>query len=123
MRLNLDLDKTWTECLRMWEYVSRMCLIKNDSGYWKGVWLDNNFPDEWFECDCFFCEYNGGSEHPEIEGGCKNCPGTLVDPSFHCEKSHEFPIDYDWKENPREFYKKIKQLHKKYLKNKGKTNG
>lgn len=111
----LSLDMTWTECLRMWKWISRQCLNPNhlDVDTLKKIWLQKNGyqPTDDKEVNCFFC-YRAGATL--VHGAdCTKCPGRSVDEDFDCSNGN---CSY-WQE-PREFYQELCRLHEIYLKNK-----
>jgi hypothetical protein len=80
--------------------------------------------------DCFFCQYDK-MKQTELEaekigmtveefldkhdetGDCQFCPAKLIDPTFHCTMP---PIHFE--DNPRNFYRRVRELYKRYLNNK-----
>lgn len=110
----MTLNKTWIECLKMWEWIS--AVVKVAGGYFdvenlKETWLENNGYEEGLRNDCFFCEYDYSRK-----GDCSTCPGYLVDKTFDCLFTR-----YSFDGNPVAFYKKLVSLNKKRLR--GKKNG
>lgn len=106
------LDKSWVDCLRMWEWVSenipegfstlspwRKELVIDAL---KVTWLKENRFTKRRSNDCFFCEYD--EKHGD---GCNSCPARLVGRSFHCDDE-----DYSFRYNPVEFYQRIQALDK-----------
>ena len=125
--MELLLNKTWEECLKMWAWISRKSLKEEDADllkyeYIKSIGINPNTITLWH--NCFFCEYAVLRRPTKKEytdnkawyiygNGCRNCPGKLVDPDFDCRNS-----EYRYDKFPRKFYKKLKKLNKKRLSNK-----
>ena len=103
--MKLTLDESWEYCLKMWKWISRKCLDEDhDVVGLKEQWLnENGFGDEYIEGDCFFCD----NDHNNKDD-CDFCPARLVDSTFCCTNNY-----YHWRERPREFYKKLKELNRK----------
>lgn len=111
MRQKLSLDKTWTECLRMWKWVAGQ--IKKDSlplfdvKDLKEKWLNTHgYKNKSISRDCFFCEY---ADHKH---GCStSCPALEID-----EKEWEVDgcCNYRWhyEHKPLAFYAKLVELNK-----------
>ena len=99
----LTLDETWKQCLSMWRWIAEA--VKDDYGLsvfdLKRLWMKDHGYGH-VKADCFFCQFNFQSG-----GGCKHCPGKLVDPDFDCED-----LDYLWSWEPIAFYNKIVSLNK-----------
>ena len=112
----LSLDMTWTECLRMWKWISRQWLDPNhlglSVGMFKRIWLENNgYPTHVDESmNCFFCRYAGVTRN--FVQDCTECPGALIDKTFRCSMEK-----YNYEQLPREFYQELRRLHKIYLRN------
>ena len=104
----LTLDQTWTECLKMWKWITEQ--IKKD------VELDNvcELKERWLEEHgyeedeilegCFFCEYTKG--HKRICS--EDCPGAKVDKGFGCTE-----VEYAYDDEPIAFYEKLLSLNRK----------
>ncbi len=90
----MTLSKTWTECLRMWKWVS---VQKGSVRNLKRKWMREN-GYKGIVANCFFCHYST----------CSSCPGKLVDRSFSC--CHE---KYAYDKHPKKFYKKLLSLKRK----------
>ena len=108
------LDRNWSNCLRMWRWISenlpdgflnlpydeKESIIDN----LKAIWLKKNRFTNPLSNDCFFCNYD--KQHNTED--CQSCPAKLVDPNFHCSgKGHSYL------ENPLVFYKYILYLNSK----------
>jgi hypothetical protein len=128
----MTLDEAWDWCIKMWSSISRQCL-KDDCTHVAGMkeeWLNNNgIGTDTLDQDCFFCHYDKTmqtkleakelgmtveeflEEHDET-GDCQFCPAKLIDRTFHCTKP---PIHFE--DNPRNFYKRVRELYKRYLNN------
>lgn len=116
--MKLSLEKTWTECLRMWEDIAAEIrkLIKKgaenidyDVEELKYDWLeqDGYEPDN-IQAQCFFCDYQRkhaktGFEHVY----CSRCPAKKIDKNFCCDND-----DYDYQNNPLAFYAKLVELNR-----------
>lgn len=104
----LTLDKTWTECLRMWRWIPQQ---KGDIDDLKESWLRNkgyDYDNDFLDHDCFFCEYNiqrGGNGED-----CEYCPGKKIDKSFNCCND-----DYYYRLERLAFYNKLRSLNRKRL--------
>ncbi len=115
----LSLEKTWTECLRMWKWITKH--LPEDT-FWgiedaKDNWLEENgymLRADRPHCGCFFCEYK---QHFAIDGHCpcSHCPAKLVDKKFDCQNS-----TYSYDQNPKKFYAELLRLNKMRLKKKAK---
>ncbi len=98
----LSLDKTWTECIKMWRWIikqhkkgaSRIEILKQE-------YLRKHYPNKKISSDCFFCNYDSG-------GGCFHCPGVLVETSFNCENE-----ETNWYSKPEAFLAKLLRLNAK----------
>lgn len=110
----LTLNKTWSECLRMWKWVSAKW-SKNKIVYdLKQEWLNSHgYEDSELIDNCFFCDYKRANACGDIYL-CK-CPAKKVDASFKCQYT-----PYDWQTNPLAFYRKLVALNKLRLKRKKK---
>lgn len=105
MEKGLTLKRAFIECKKMWKWISDRC---------------EDGPYEWDSChvfmlkrtyaqnmnlkltsNCFFCEFNDGAMN------CKNCPGKMIDPDFHCQSKK-----FNYQTNPIDFYKEIVRLNK-----------
>lgn len=122
----LTLKETWTVCLAMWKWISEEYVKPDtyDDAYdLKRQWLKDNGYDGWDLAHyCFFCEY--GEEQGEIlinakdrcgrvQRTCPTCPGRQVSKRFQCENYDS----YHWRKSPVKFYKKLVELHKRFLAN------
>lgn len=93
------LNQTWILCLRMWRWVAGQKGVISDL---KIQWFsDNGF--EYIALDCFFCDYTLNKK----SGGCKACPGRLVDPTFSCTTKK-----YNYEYNSGAFYKELLRLNR-----------
>ncbi len=113
----LTLELSWEHCLAMWKWVSEKHVKGGASvGSLKEKWLkDNGFKSNDLKYDCFFCQYNKENGGKPIcltkEPNCQKCPARLVSLRFCCEGYD----DYDWQESPKKFYKKLVELHERFL--------
>ncbi len=100
----LTLNETWEQCLAMWKWISRRCLNSlKDVNDLKKEWLKvNGFTR--IHHDCFFCHKCPRSTHNAEHCG---CPAKKIDKKFDC-----FNYDYGYREQPRKFYAKLKELNK-----------
>lgn len=107
----MTLNKTWTECLRMWKWIAKV---------WKEGMSVDDLKIEWMEkhgygryqvqMRCFFCQYAFNGDDLSF-GGCDSaCPGKLVNKRFDCRNS-----TYHWLHHPKAFYRKLLALNKKRL--------
>ncbi len=104
------LDRSWTNCLRMWKWISEnlpdgFSEATNDMKYFvienlKSQWLQENGFFKWLPNDCFFCAYD--EKHGN---GCASCPAGLVKKGFRC---YDAPYHYAMK--PIDFYQYINEL-------------
>ena len=87
--MNLSLEKTWTECIRMWKDIIIILEYVDNVDEAKKLWLKLNGYGEKYICnDCFFCDWVAnhpkGEENYDIGLTCGNCPGAKIDPNFLC---------------------------------------
>lgn len=110
----LTLNKTWTECLRMWRWIAAEKKKDNTDNVrtLKKAWLkEHGFG---YMCaDCFFCAYDIIRKGWEL---CEHCPGKLVDEQFDCRH-----LSYNHNTSPIAFYKKLLELNRKRKNAKKKT--
>ena len=99
------LNQTWTLCLRMWRWISKIWVEDDSDIHWlKAKWLrENGFGNENIYANCFFCDYNCQLEYE----GCGSCPGHLVDSFFSCGST-----TYDYETKPVAFYKELLRLNR-----------
>ena len=103
----LTLDRAWELCLqhRAWiteqiEAGSEKCILTL-----KEEWCaEHGFKN--VKAGCFFCEY-AEQNRSDGEDDCVNCPGRLIDPSFHCGRP-----EYDYEDEPIKFNAKLIELNK-----------
>lgn len=106
MKKKLTLNQTWTQCLRMWQWIAEVWQTPRYRRYYvselKKIWLrKNGFYSYQLRDNCFFCEYKGASL-------CRiACPGALVNPNFSCDH-----YAYNYINNPVEFYKELLRLNR-----------
>ena len=103
----LTLNKTWTECLRMWKWIAKEKKAGNLSRVviLKSKWLnEHGYNADEIQDTCFFCDYVRRKT-------CCDCPGKKVNPGFDCEDEN---CEYD--SEPIAFYNKLVALNKKRLK-------
>ena len=91
------LNQTWTLCLRMWRSVAGKWITGADVCILKKEWVKENEVSAG-PGNCFFCNY---------AETCLDCPGGLVDASFHCWNEK-----YDYETNPPAFYKELLRLNR-----------
>lgn len=124
-KYRLSLDKTWSECLRMWKWIAKTVRKSNDDidvdiGTLKIVWLmKNGYKPTSIVSACFFCHYSTThfrATTKNTHACCLNCPGVLVDDDFYCMTYPSFEDD------PIEFYNLLKELNKRRLAQKAKNN-
>ncbi len=108
------LDRSWKNCLRMWKWITENLpegfsessdedkeIIVNSL---KKQWLEENRFTTYINNSCFFCDYD--RKH---DNACTtSCPGCLVDPEFHCDKTA-----YSYRHRPSDFYRKVLVLNAK----------
>ncbi len=97
----LSLDKTWTECLRMWKWIARQKKrgSKKAVVVLKHLWMAEHHPNLEIGTDCFFCNY--------ANNYCWRCPTRKIDPDFSCMRS-----GYHYRTKPTKFYAKLVALNK-----------
>lgn len=109
MEKQLTLNQTWILCLRMWRWIAKQRKEGNERSVpqLKSQWVqDNKYTGKnKIQDKCFFCEY---ANQQGLSTGCQDCPGSLVDEYFECSNE-----EYNWYENPEQFYKKLLELNKK----------
>ncbi len=103
------LDRSWTNCLRMWKWISENLPdgfskaskeIKDFIiDHLKQDWLKNNKFVRKILHDCFFCDYD--NKHGKK---CDNCPAVLAHPEcpFRCTDKR-----YNYAYEPILFYKEL----------------
>ncbi len=107
----LNLDETWTLCLKMWRWIAKQKKAGSQKsvGTLKREWLENHgYKDEEVMVNCFFCEYTSRKDGA-ID--CNKCPAAKIDSDFHCTDS-----GYFWKREPLAFLAKLVGLNKIRLK-------
>jgi len=119
-----ELYKSWENCLKMWKWVAENYergMKIEDIHVLKRRWINKNHTGKKPKFDCFFCEYADNKfgmliNHPKKfnERYCPKCPGYLVSKGFSCEDYKS----YSWHIKPKQFYKKLLKLHKKYQESK-----
>ena len=103
----LNLDETWSECLRMWRdivpiWLNRMICIVD----LKIQWLrENGYEHEELYDDCFFCEWAKQQRGGSLT--CDACPAKKIDAEFGCRKE-----EYDYLLHPDLFLAKLEELNK-----------
>lgn len=106
--MNLALNQTWKNCLRMWKWIAgewKKGRTNEDVGILKREWVQKHgFIG--ITSDCFFCEYATKRYSHDVPL-CDNCPGHLVDKRFRC-----FATPYTH-HKPIKFYRKLLQLDAK----------
>ncbi len=101
----MNLNDTWTNCLKMWKWISEQDGNAIDL---KEQWrTEHGFGR--IIGNCFFCDHAGLDRDAMLD--CTKCPGVLIDKHFHCSRA-----DYFYLKKPKAFYKKIVELNKKRLK-------
>ncbi len=97
------LNQTWTLCLRMWRWIAKVWTPDGPHIFvLKDRWLnENGFSEESIFCNCFFCQFQ-----KEI-GGCSQCPGKLINPSFSC-----YDVAYIYQIKPVKFYQELLRLNR-----------
>ena len=98
MKKKLTLNKTWTEELRQYKWVSGQ---RGDVNDLKTDWMDANGYGEEIQGACFFCQYD-----KEYDNDCDHCPGRLVDKQFLCTREEYYYIDYR-----KKFYRELLRLY------------
>ena len=97
----MTLTKTWTECLRMWKWISKR---KGNVWVLKSRWMKENGYRS-IAGNCFFCQYHN-IYGKEKGGECNGCPGVKVDKQFDC-----YATAYSFEHHPKEFYQEILKLY------------
>ena len=103
--ITLTLDMAWDLCLnQQWDWIKAQIeagSLLSVEGL-KGQWCrENGFED--IDYNCFFCEYDSLL----VCSSCKNCPGRLVDPKFHCNNK-----EYHYEYKPLAFHAELVRLNK-----------
>lgn len=106
----LTLEKTWTECLRMWRWIAKVVRAGSRACVddLKVEWMErHSYKGNVIESNCFFCQYvrTHSKKCKKIEG---SCPAQKVDPEFNC-----FCDDYSYDDKPIAFYNKLVALNRK----------
>lgn len=108
---DMNIDEVWDETEVMWKGSP----ADGDVHGYKRTWCRNN--NYSLIHSCFFCDWaakqTGLKTAPlsdSFGSACKACPGRDVDPKFNCSTT-----SYEWSNQPRKFYAKIKQLNKERL--------
>ncbi len=102
-----NLDRTWKNCLRMWEWISENWKQGMEAESMKSEWLRaHRFSDDMYN-NCFFCEYMDRHRHQTTFETCDGCPGALVSRRFHCMNA-----TYCFTK-PKAFYRELVRLDKK----------
>lgn len=121
--MKMNLEKTWSECLRMWRWIAETKTKETRWGIFSPVsrlkvtWLEcNNYIDNDKDLlnECFFCNYADTHRGQVEPGECENCPAQTVDETFNCCGYPSF------NNKPVEFYELLVELNKKRLSKKGK---
>lgn len=103
----MKLAEAWTECLKMWKWVSAHYEEFRYVSEAKKHWLEiNGYNPIEVQSMCFFCHFS------RYDWGCRNCPPTKIDKSFHCADT-----GYSWQFDPEAFYERINELYKVYQQN------
>ncbi len=108
----LTLKEAWRLCVKgQWHWI-QLRIKRGDKrkvGGLKVAWIDKHgFKD--ITADCFFCEYDD-QKCASMRDWCNCCPAKKIDPDFHCRNSA-----YHFSLRPLDFYAKITELYKIYLK-------
>lgn len=114
MKKKLTLNEAWEKCMAMWDW-----LVQNPEKS-KRDYINKFGGHAYLKNDCYFCEYavqndgffdvyNKHRTEPMYEL-CSQCPGYLVSKTFCCEG---YP-SYDWDANSKGFFRKLKQLYKRF---------
>ena len=108
----LTLKEAWRLCVKgQWHWI-QLRIKRGDKrkvGRLKEVWMrKHGFKD--ITADCFFCGYDDKNCASMIDW-CNFCPARKIDPDFDCRTP-----SYHYVRKPLDFYAKIKELYKIYLK-------
>ncbi len=108
-----NLDRCWTNCLKMWKWVSETYDGTQAVSTLKWEWLKSHGFRKNIEANCFFCHWHNEHGGGMLEFGeitiCTNCPGVYVSKSFCCQSY----LTYKYDEQPKAFYRKLLALDKK----------
>ena len=101
----LTLDEAWDLCLEQWDWIKaqKKAGSKLSTKKLKDQWCKENWYEGVIGSSCFFCEYNSLF----VCSFCKNCPGRLVDPEFHCNNK-----EYHYEHKPLAFHAELVRLNK-----------
>ncbi len=103
--MKLSLEKTWTECLRMWKWIAGQAKKGRTNGTraLKAEWCEkHNYKLYEIQHNCFFCQYDTTRKR-----ACQSCPARQIERGFHCSDE-----EYCWRDNPLAFYAKLVELNK-----------
>ena len=110
--VELSLDESWSECLRMWNDLD---IEDYEDGY-TGI---DELKDDWLKAneysgvryDCFFCDYAEriSGTRSVSAGMCRECPGRVVDKHFYCMNN-----DIDYMEYPVALRDRLNVLYRRY---------
>lgn len=121
---NLTPDIAWTECLKMWKWISDEIIAgyndKTDLGHTyivhdlKRKWLrENGYKNISLDNHCFFCELAGGWNGGK---GCSKCELYIHGNGFICnDESYELYGKFNYQSFPISFYKKIVEINNNRL--------
>ena len=101
----LTLNQAWRLCLKQWKWIVENLDDEHGPEELKVAYLHKFGKGVRLCLNCYFCEYDANADF----GGCRNCPGKLVERRFHCNTNKS----YSWRLNPRAFYAKLLELDKK----------
>ena len=105
----LTLKEAWRLCVKgQWHWIQLRIKRgdKRDVDVLKEVWMKKHSFEDLIRLNCFFCEYD-----EQQKAHCISCPAKKIDPDFRC--CHP---DYRFFRRPLDFYAKITELYKIYLK-------
>lgn len=107
----ITLKQAWTQCLKMWKWIAENYVDNktNNTDKLKTIWIKENKIRYSLQHHCFFCQYD---KEQKGESYCDTCPGKLVSRRFQCEVYSS----YNWQSKPKQFHKKLLELHEKFIK-------
>ena len=107
----LTLKEAWRLCVKgQWHWIQLRIKRGDKRGVeeLKKVWMKKHGFEN-IRADCFFCAY--ARQAQERKYWCIYCPAKKIDPDFCCSRTA-----YHYQDRPLDFYAKITELYKIYLK-------
>ncbi len=101
----MNLQDTWRNCDKMWEWIAENWDGTVHPADMKIEWLKKNRFTRERKWECFFCDY---TVDKDFHVDCSKCPAFgNKSGSFACEHYKT----YNWQEEPKAFYRKIHALY------------